>query len=169
MVKKLKIISRSAKETKYLATNLAKLLSPEAENKQATIIGLEGELGGGKTTFVQGLARGLAIKSKILSPTFVIMRNFPIKGASHFRRFYHFDAYRICASKEINNLGFREIISNSNNMVVIEWANIIKKFMPQDSLWVNFQFKNFHSRIITISLPSVRIFRDVYERLKVIK
>ena len=169
MVKKLKIISQSTKETKDLATNLVKLLAFKTNNKRATIIGLEGGLGGGKTTFVQGLAKGLSVKGKILSPTFIIMRNFSIKDKGSFKRFYHFDAYRICAPKEINNLGFQEIISNPDNIVVIEWANIIKKLMPQNSLWVNFQFKNSHSRIITISLPPTSIFRDVYGRLKVIK
>ena len=128
--------------------------------KGALIIGLEGDLGGGKTTFLQGFAKGLGIKEKILSPTFVIMRKFQIVRCSHaasfkFRYFYHIDCYRIKKPEEILDLGFREVMSNPRNIIAIEWAEKIKKILPKDAIWVDFEFINKKNRRIFVTGPFV--------------
>ena len=110
--------------------------------KESFVIGLEGELGGGKTTFIQGLAKGLGVKEKILSPTFVIMKK--------FNNFYHIDCYRTQESKELLNLGFKEIISNPENIVAVEWADKIKKIMPKNTIWIKFKFIDEKIRRIVI-------------------
>ena len=136
-------ITSSIKQTQKIAKEFAKEISknPRAR-KQGIVIGLKGELGGGKTTFVQALAKALGIKEKILSPTFVIFKK--------FGNFYHFDCYRIKDSKEILGLGFKEIISNSQNIVVIEWADNIKKIMPPNTIWINFKLIDNTTRKIVI-------------------
>lgn len=106
----------------------------------ATVVGLFGELGAGKTTFVQNIAKNLGIKQKINSPTFVIMKRYPIgktygvrPGKVEFKNLYHIDAYRLEGKdikKELEILGWNEIISNPKNLVFVEWPEILKDFMP---------------------------------------
>ena len=137
--------TKSVKETQEIAQQLAKkILKNLPAGRQGIVIGLQGELGGGKTTFVQGFAKGLGIKEKILSPTFVIFKRFPIKE----RNLYHFDCYRVKDEEDVLELGFEEIISNPKNIVVIEWASKIKKIMPKDTIWINFKFVNETTRVI---------------------
>ncbi|GAI08671.1 unnamed protein product [marine sediment metagenome] len=118
----------------------------------AFVLGLVGELGGGKTTFLQGFAKGLGIKEKILSPSFVIMKRFDIKHKTPtpFKAFYHIDCYRIEKVKEILNLDFKEIISNPQNIVAIEWADRLWKILPKDTLVLEFEFKNRSKRKVKI-------------------
>ena len=74
-------LSKSSSQTKKLGESLAKKFLKEKKQKGAKILGLEGDLGGGKTTFLQGFAKGLGLKEKILSPTFIIMRKFKIQNS----------------------------------------------------------------------------------------
>lgn len=125
-------ITSGSIQTKKLGERFAKEILEKKPKKTAFVVGLEGELGGGKTTFLQGFAKGLGIKEKILSPTFVIMKK--------FNNFYHIDCYRIEKPKELLDLGFKEITSNPKNIIVIEWADRIRKIMPKDTLWIKFDF-----------------------------
>jgi len=152
-------ITSSITQTKKLAEKIAKQVIKKRPEGQAFVVGLKGDLGGGKTTFVQGFAKGLKIREKILSPTFVIYKKFPISNFqfpnklqisnSKFQNFYHFDCYRVRKSKEILDLGFKEIISNPKNIVIVEWADKIQKIMPKNTLWLNFEFINESTRKIT--------------------
>ncbi len=146
----MRYLSKSSSQTKKIGESLAKKFLRTSKGK-ALVVALEGDLGGGKTTFLQGLARGLGIKKKILSPTFVIMKRFQIpkrKTVSQFQYFYHIDCYRIKKSKDILVLGFEEIISNSENIVGIEWADRIKKILPKDRISLEFQFIGKNNRKI---------------------
>lgn len=140
-------ITSGSIQTKKLGEKFAKEIIKKPFQKKAFIIGLEGELGGGKTTFLQGFAKGLGIKDKILSPTFVILKRFRIKH----KNFYHIDCYRIQKPKELLDLGFKEIISNPKNIVVIEWADRIRKIMPKDTIWIGFEFIDENTRKITFT------------------
>ena len=111
--------------------------------KKAIVLALRGELGAGKTTFVQGLAKGLGIKEKITSPTFTIVKR--------FNNFYHIDCYRIKKTKEILVLDFEEMISNPKNIIAIEWADQIKEIMPKNTIWINFELINQTTRKISLS------------------
>ncbi|MFC1663547.1 tRNA (adenosine(37)-N6)-threonylcarbamoyltransferase complex ATPase subunit type 1 TsaE [Patescibacteria group bacterium] len=146
---KLKFVTNNSFQTKKMGEALAKEVLKTAPKKKAFVIGLKGDLGGGKTTFLQGFAMGLGIKQKILSPTFVLMKKFEIKKKP-FQFFYHFDCYRIQKPKEILILGFKEIISNSKNIVVIEWADRLRKILPQKSLILKFEFLDKNKRKIVL-------------------
>ena len=137
------IITESEKETKELAKKLAKVFL----EKKFRVLALKGDLGGGKTTFVQGFAGGLGIKEDILSPTFIIFKKFFLKD----KTFYHFDCYRIKESKELLDLGFEEIINNKNNIIAIEWAEKIEDILPEDILTLEFHFLEENKRKIIFS------------------
>ena len=144
----MEIISESLQKTKKTGEILAKE-TLKIESSKALVFELKGNLGSGKTSFTQGFARGLGIKEKITSPTFNLMKKFKINKKSKFEFFFHIDCYRVEKSKEMLDLGFREIISNSKNIVIIEWPDKIKKILPKDSVIVNFEFIDLKTRKIT--------------------
>ena len=168
-----KFITNSYKKTQKLGEKLALLLysghsgsdEPSGsmrqakeikDRKSAVVFGLQGDLGGGKTTFLQGFAKGLGIKEKILSPTFVIIKKFKIKNlpaqaGKHFKNFYHIDCYRINNAKDIEDLGFGDIILNPENIVVVEWPERIKKRLPKSAITIKFKFVEQNKREIVIN------------------
>lgn len=155
-MKQKEIITKNPGQTQKLGEELAKKICQLAEkkgvNKTAVVFGLQGNLGSGKTTFLQGFAKGLGIKERILSPTFVILKIFKIKKQKkQFENFYHFDCYRIQKPKEISDLKFKEIISNPKNIVAIEWPEKVKKFLPKSATIIKFKFIDEKIRKIIIN------------------
>ena len=146
-----KFITKSEKETEKLGKEFGKKILKEKPGKTAKILFLEGDLGGGKTTFLKGFARGLGIKEKILSPTFILIRKFNIKHrTSNFKHFYHIDCYRIEKPREILNLGFKKIVKDPKNILAIEWANRIHQIIPKKALQIKFKILNKNQRQIMI-------------------
>lgn len=135
-------LTTSPNQTKKLGEKIAKNILKAKSGKKAKVIGLVGYLGGGKTTFLQGFAKGLEIEEKILSPTFIIVRR--------IKNFYHIDCYRIKDSNELLSLGFEKIISNPKNIVAVEWADRIRKILPKETIWLNFEFVNAKTRKIVL-------------------
>ena len=149
----LKYLTKTPSQTKKIGALLAKKILKTKPSKLAFLLGLEGDLGGGKTTFLQGFAKGLRVKQRILSPTFVIMRKFQIPTKTYNlkpKTFIHIDCYRIKNPKELLDLGFKEIISNPQNIVAVEWADHIRKIMPENTTWAVFEFINKNKRKISI-------------------
>lgn len=143
--------TKNLKETQDLSEKAVEITKKQSK-KNAAVLGLVGDLGGGKTSFTQGLAKNLGIKKDILSPTFILMQSYPLSDKRlPWKNFYHLDAYRVKSSKEILKLGFEEIIKNSQNIVVVEWADIIKDIMPKNTLWVEFQWLDENERKITLN------------------
>ncbi|MDP2696239.1 MAG: tRNA (adenosine(37)-N6)-threonylcarbamoyltransferase complex ATPase subunit type 1 TsaE [bacterium] len=137
-----KFLSNSDKKTRQLAAKLADAaLSTKHQLKHALIIGLVGGLGAGKTTFIQGFAKALGIKKHLASPTFIIMRRhgLPAKKLSKYTNLYHIDTYRLHSSKDLLALGIKDVLKDSSNIVLIEWADKIKKILPKDTLWLVFK------------------------------
>lgn len=145
-------ITSTALETKNRGKKLAKKILREQATTKAWVLALRGDLGGGKTTFLQGFARGLGIRQKILSPTFVILKKFKIKHSS-FNSFYHIDCYRIKKPKEISDLGFKKIITDPKNIIAVEWSDRMKKLLPQNTILISFEFYNKNKRKIKIQWP----------------
>jgi tRNA threonylcarbamoyladenosine biosynthesis protein TsaE len=125
------------------------IIKKPLKNKGALIIGLEGELGSGKTRFVQGFARGLGIRQRLTSPTFVILRRYAISNKP-YANLYHIDCYRIKNAKDILALDFKEIISIPKNVVLIEWAEKIHKILPKNLIWIKFSVINQNTRRLEI-------------------
>lgn len=147
-------ISNNTSQTKKIGERLAeKILNKEKTEKKAQVLALQGELGGGKTTFLQGFAKGLGIKERILSPTFVILKRFRLLN-QNFKFFYHIDCYRIKKEREILSLGFKKIISNPQNIIAVEWANHIKNILPKRVISIDFNFYNKNKRKIIIQWPN---------------
>lgn len=136
-MREIQIITKSAEETKKIAANLTQDLKKQPPLKHAFIIALEGNLGSGKTTFIQGLANGLGIKEGVLSPTFLILKQFPILF-KNYKNFYHIDAYRLKNPRELLDLGFKDLLNNSENIIVIEWVDKVKKILPKIILKIKF-------------------------------
>lgn len=144
-------LSSSSAETERFAETFAKRLigKPQiAKRKSALVIALEGELGSGKTTFIQGFLHGLGVKKRSPSPTFIIFRRFKINDL-RFKNLYHVDAYRIKDYHELVTLGFRGNISDPHNIVLIEWADKIRKILPRSVLWIKFRHgKKENERVV---------------------
>jgi len=144
----MKIISTTIRQTGRLAEDLVKGIL-KVTGKKAVVVALVGDLGAGKTTFVQGFAKALGVKEKITSPTFVILKCFKLH-VSCFKKLIHIDAYRIDDSQEILDLGWEGLIKDSKNIIIIEWAEKIKKILPKDCIWTNFRHISETERQIEI-------------------
>ena len=146
------INTKSIKETKKVGFVLAHVLGEKPINlKYALVIALEGDLGSGKTAFVQGLAEGFKVKENILSPTFVIQKNFSL-SLKNYENLYHIDAYRLKNPEELLELGFKDLIKNPENIVVIEWADKVKKILPKDILKIEFENLGGNKRRIILNI-----------------
>jgi tRNA threonylcarbamoyladenosine biosynthesis protein TsaE len=136
-----KFFIKNEKETSKLAKILAKeILKIISKKKNALVIGLEGDLGAGKTTFIKAFAKGMGIRKRLTSPTFVLLKK--------YKNLYHIDCYRIKNAQDILALDFEEIISLPKNIVLIEWAEKIRKILPKDKIWIKFEIVSDKKRII---------------------
>jgi tRNA threonylcarbamoyladenosine biosynthesis protein TsaE len=135
------MLSKSKSQTQKIAVKLAKKIVSKGAGKSAQVVALIGDLGSGKTAFVQGFIKFFGIKTHIPSPTFVIYRRYLIHAeASGFKNIYHFDLYRIQKPKEIIDLDFKKIINppvgGPRNIVLIEWPEKILKLLPKNTIKV---------------------------------
>jgi tRNA threonylcarbamoyladenosine biosynthesis protein TsaE len=132
--------TQSARETKELGREIGAGLD------SGETLALFGDLGGGKTTFLQGVALGLGVKDRILSPTFIISREYPLKKGG---KFYHFDWYRLDNEKQARLLGIKELFGGKN-IVAIEWADRAKSLLPKRRVEIYFKYQGENKRQITI-------------------
>lgn len=137
MQRRLEKVSQNTKETGEIAGMfLAEIL--QAPRRHATVVCLSGNLGAGKTAFAQAAAKHLGVKNKVISPTFVIMKNYKLKAKSH-KLLFHIDAYRLKNEKELVNLGWDEIIGNKEHLVFIEWPENVAKIIPAGARFVKIE------------------------------
>ncbi|MFA5792078.1 MAG: tRNA (adenosine(37)-N6)-threonylcarbamoyltransferase complex ATPase subunit type 1 TsaE [Candidatus Paceibacterota bacterium] len=140
-------VSKDIKETRQIAKIFLKeILKNRNMQKGAIVVGLSGDLGSGKTAFVQSVAKHLNIKNKINSPTFVIIKKYIIKKTKDYNFLFHLDAYRLKNEKELSHLGWEEIIKEKGNLVFIEWPENVQKIIPKDSFYVYFSHQKNGSR-----------------------
>ncbi len=126
-----------------MARRLAQTLQP------GDILLLIGELGAGKTTFVQGLAEGLGIDPKLISsPTFVLIQEY--EGGK--LPLYHVDAYRIRDPRELSEVGLEEYFERGG-VVVIEWGDKLRELVPSQAIEVHFEIVDEYRRKIRIIRP----------------
>ena len=136
-------VTNSLEETQKIAGEIA-----EKVHDAHAVIALNGDLGTGKTTFTQGFARALGILDKIISPTFVVQRQHQIPGSEQV--LYHIDLYRLEEGLNITQLGLNELFEDEKAIVLIEWADKIREFLPPGTLYIEFKRIGENSREISL-------------------
>lgn len=144
----MKETTKNLEETAALAKCVLQALS-KTSRPSATVVGLRGNLGAGKTTFVQNIARLLGISEHITSPTFVIMKSYPL-GTLHFQLLTHVDAYRLKSGEELLKLNFAELLANPANLIFVEWPEHVESALPKDVVTLDFTFVDDTTRTVDI-------------------
>ena len=139
---------------KIIAKNLAETIRAGREFaaglKTGGVIGLYGELGAGKTSFVKGVAGQLGIKTEVKSPTFTLM-NIYDTGHGPIRKLVHIDTYRLKNSSELIEIGFEDYLNDTENLILIEWPEQVADLIKNKSVTkVNFDHAPNNSRSITV-------------------
>ncbi|MFZ1019734.1 MAG: tRNA (adenosine(37)-N6)-threonylcarbamoyltransferase complex ATPase subunit type 1 TsaE [Minisyncoccia bacterium] len=131
------MLSKNPKETEKIAKIfLDEILQNKKKQNGALVVCLSGNLGAGKTAFMQAIGKHLGVKNKISSPTFVLIKKYPIGKTYGVKFLFHLDAYRLKNEKELLSLGWEEIIGNKEHLVFIEWPENVKKVIPDDARFV---------------------------------
>ncbi len=139
------ITTNSFEETQQVGCDFAKKV------KGGQVLALYGDLGSGKTTFMQGLAKGLGVKKNIISPTFIIMRSYKMGTRDEGRRIrnlYHLDLYRIENETQAEDLGLRELMGDPQSVVAIEWPDKIENILPEKRINIYFEYLGDDKRSI---------------------
>lgn len=145
------ITSHSLSETETFAGSFLDAISHgddrmRSQGVRATVVGLYGDLGSGKTAFTQAVARALNIRETVTSPTFVIEKIYAVNHSgtdsqiTPFTHLIHIDAYRLEKSEELIRLGWNEIIADPANLILIEWPEKVPDIMPADHIKLSFTF-----------------------------
>jgi len=148
----LTIITKSPEETKNLGKEVSKLTKP------GDLLAFYGELGAGKTCFIQGISQGLKVKDYVTSPSFTIINEYQGKIP-----IYHFDLFRLDNAEEILELGYKEYFYGEG-LTVIEWAEKIEQLLTKEHLKIEIKFKDRYQRIISF-IPQGDRFNKFLEEL----
>lgn len=140
------------KELEKTAGKLGKLVN------SGDVICMVGDLGAGKTTFIQALAAGLGVEDYVTSPTFTLINEY--EGRIPL---YHFDVYRIDHIDEMENLGYEEYFYG-DGICAIEWADLIKDILPYNYLWIEIEITGAESRLICFTGTN-DYYREMVEEL----
>ena len=152
-------LSSTEQETKDFAKNFAKeldnqlnteLVSGSKINKNAVIV-LTGELGAGKTKFVEGFLSYFNLENEISSPTFTIVNEY----SNNNTRIYHFDVYRLADISEFYEIGGEEYFENG--ICLIEWGELIKEALPKDTIFISFEKSDKNDEIRKIVVNSSEV------------
>ena len=138
MAPRAEITSARPEETEDAGERLGRTLRPGA------VVALTGELGAGKTCFIQGLVRGLGVTGRATSPTFVLINQYPGRVPV-----YHVDAYRTESLTELMDLGLLELLGGGG-VTVIEWADKLESLLPPEAIHVHIDGVGDQPRAITI-------------------
>lgn len=164
---KIEVTSNSSAFTKYLGKCLSKLILP------GDLILFSGELGGGKTTFISGLAKGLGIKEDLSSPSFTILNIYSI---GKDKKLIHADFYRLGNIDEIVEVGIEDYIYDNNSIVCIEWGEKIKGYLEKEYLEVKINYlienrldNNLNKRLIILSSGGAYWDRKIAKFKRVLK
>ncbi len=146
----LEFLSHSPEQTQRLGVRLGELLRP------GDLVCLAGDLGSGKTTLAQGIARGWGSVDAVTSPTFVLINEYRRADGG---RLYHFDAFRLNTVSEAATLGLAEIL-DSDGPVVVEWPERVEALLPPERLWIALRWVDESRRGLVLRPTGHR-----YERL----
>ena len=144
-----KITSRDEKETIQIAENL------ESEKFENMVICLEGDLGSGKTVFTKGFAGALGIAENITSPTFTIIKEY-YNGEMPL---FHMDVYRL--DGKVDGIGLEDYFKK-NGVLIIEWADTIEDYLPEERLDIKFRLVDENTRVLTF-VPHGAKYEEICE------
>lgn len=125
----------------------------EKDTESAVVVALSGDLGAGKTTLAQHIAEDLCIADNVISPTYVLMKKYEILSLVYNPRFthlIHIDAYRIEDIAEMKMLGWEGIVSDSHNLIIVEWPEKISPLIPVHALSVSLAHHDQDTRLIVV-------------------
>jgi tRNA threonylcarbamoyladenosine biosynthesis protein TsaE len=142
------ITSKSVEQTGEIAKEFLQKVS-HGVYTGALVVGLYGDLGSGKTTFTQAFAKHLGITNNITSPTFVIEKIYKTTNGQ-FENLVHIDAYRLENAEELSVLSWKETVSNSKNLILIEWPERVVDILPVNHAKIMFRFISENEREIEI-------------------
>ena len=130
-------------------SNIARDMIKKAHDQKsnsAVVVALQGDLGAGKTTLTQEIARVLFIKERVISPTFIIMKKYEAIDEK-FKYLIHIDAYRLEKSEELFKLGFQKLLEDKDNLIIIEWPENVPDCIPKNAIRVKLshEIDNSHS------------------------
>lgn len=128
-------VSHSLEETEQIAKEWLN------NYKGGSVVGLSGHLGAGKTVFVKAVARGLGIEEEITSPTFVIMKIYETQHPK-WKRLVHIDAYRLEKREELEVLNWEQLVSDPNNLIMVEWPENVGLDKDEGVSKLNFEVLN---------------------------
>ncbi len=117
--------------------------------KTATVVTLSGPLGAGKTTFAKGIASTLGVEETVASPTFVIEKVYTLTNQL-FSKLIHIDVYRLKNEQELETIGWRHIVNDPENLIVLEWPEGVPNAIPKDAIRIRFDIEG-DGRIITFT------------------
>ena len=144
----MKVISKSVSDTGEIAKDFIEKISMSIHDN-ALVVGLYGDLGSGKTTFTQAIAKIFNIKEDITSPTYVIEKIYDIEHGN-FKKMVHIAAYRLDSAKELLALDWDKTLADSRNIILIEWPERVVDVLPQNHAKINFKFLSENEREIEI-------------------
>ncbi len=127
--------SKTTKDTALLAKTIAK------ELKGGDCLGLIGNLGTGKTTLTQSIGKALGIKQAMSSPTFVLMKIYPVNKKG-INQLCHIDAYRLTSMADLEAIGAKDYIGDPKTVTIIEWADKVVKLLPVSSKIIKISHNN---------------------------
>jgi len=152
------VISRSPTQTRRIGMRLGEMLQP------GDVIGLEGNLGAGKTTMVQGIASGWGSYDSVSSPTYVLVN---VYRRLDRNQLFHLDAFRLENSEEAIDLDIDAMLDQGP--LLVEWADRIKEAIPENCLWINMRLINDEQRDFIVNARGdrhktllVRFREDIY-------
>ncbi|KKR14487.1 MAG: hypothetical protein UT42_C0027G0007 [Candidatus Falkowbacteria bacterium GW2011_GWA2_39_24] len=134
--------TKSAQETQQLAKNMA------SSFQGGEVLALSGDLGAGKTTFVQGLAQALGVTANVNSPTFVLMKVYPANQGA-IKQLVHIDTYRLSGPEDLLAIGFQDYLNRPDTVIVIEWAEKIRQLLPESTKDIKFDNLDENTRQLT--------------------
>jgi len=129
---------KTTEQMQEYGASVAKKLLEGKPKKHARVVALSGDLGAGKTTFAQGFLRFLGVEQPVISPTFLLIRSYPLETPM-FSRAYHIDCYRLHHERELLSLGFKEMLKNPAHIILIEWPKLMRKQLPKDTVWIEIE------------------------------
>jgi tRNA threonylcarbamoyladenosine biosynthesis protein TsaE len=148
------VISRSPTQTRRIGMRLGEMLEP------GDVIGLEGNLGAGKTTLVQGIASGWGSYDSVSSPTYVLVN---VYRRLDRKQLFHLDAFRLTSPEEAIDLDIDAMLNQGP--LLVEWADRIEEALPEEYLWINMRFINDEQRDFIVHARGDR-HKNLLERFR---